>query len=216
MNYLQGLRNAIEYAEEHILDEIDFDEVSKYARMSKSSFQRFFLLIADMTFAEYIRKRRIDSAVYDLLHTDDKIIDIAMKYCYDSAAAFSRSVKMLTGMKPSEIRQKGSHFHFPKLVLEFNISGGELMMNKKTIVKIEEHHREKVIAFRVNCKNPENVAWGLMSKWCVENISDRTARRYIGIAPAGHHPNGNPHQNASEQETHPYVAMMFLDIRHLL
>ena len=59
MNYLQGLRNAIEYAEEHILDAIDFDEVSRCAGMSKSSFQRFFLLIADMTFSEYIRKRRI-------------------------------------------------------------------------------------------------------------------------------------------------------------
>ena len=93
MNYLQGLRNAIEYVEEHILDEIDFDEVSKCAGMSKSSFQRFFLLIADMTFYEYIRKRRIDGAVRDLCNTDEKIIDIAMKYGYDSAAAFSRSVK---------------------------------------------------------------------------------------------------------------------------
>ena len=42
MNYLQGLRNAIEYAEEHILDEIDFDTISKRAGMSKSNFQRFF------------------------------------------------------------------------------------------------------------------------------------------------------------------------------
>ena len=210
MNYLQGLRNAIEYAEEHILDAIDFDEVSRCAGMSKSSFQRFFLLIADMTFSEYIRKRRIDGAIRDICNTDEKIIDIAMKYRYDSAAAFSRSVKMLTGMKPSEIRQNGSDFHFPKLIFEISIREGKLIMNKTPIVKIEEHHNEKVIAFRVDCENPESVAWGLMSKWCIENISDRTGRRYVGIAPIGHHPNGNSHQNASEQETHPYVAMMFL------
>ena len=110
MNYFQGLTNAIEYVEEHILEAIDFDQASQCAGMSRSSFQRFFLLVADMTFSEYVRKRRMDGAVFDLCNTDERIIDIAAKYCYDSAAAFSRSVKKLTGKKPSEIRQNGSDF----------------------------------------------------------------------------------------------------------
>ncbi len=84
-------------------------------------------------------------------------------------------------------------------------------MNYSSSVTIEEHHNEKVIAFKVDCENPESVAWGLISKWCVENISDRTSRRYLGIAPIGHHPGGNSHQNASEKEVHPYIAMMFLE-----
>lgn len=210
VNYFQGLTNAIEYVEEHILEAIDFDQASQCAGMSRSSFQRFFLLVADMTFSEYVRQRRMDGAVFDLCNTDERIIDIAAKYCYDSAAAFSRSVKKLTGMKPSEIRQNGSDFCFPKLSIKVSLKGGELIMNKTPIVKIEEHHKEKVIAFRVDCENPESAAWGLMSEWCIENMSDRTGRRYVGFASIGHHPNGAPHQNASELETHPYIAMMFL------
>ena len=74
MNYFQGLTNAIEYVEEHILEAIDFDQASQCAGMSRSSFQRFFLLVADMTFSEYVRKRRMDGAVFDLCNTDERII----------------------------------------------------------------------------------------------------------------------------------------------
>ena len=49
-----------------------------------------------------------------------------------------------------------------------------------------------------------------MSKWCKKYIPDRTARKYVGIAPIGHHPQGAEHQNASEHIKHPYKAMMYL------
>lgn len=210
MNYLQGLQNAIEYAEAHIADEIDFAEVSKCAGMSISSFRRFFLLIADMSFSEYIRKRRMLHAIDDLCDTNEKIIDIALKYGYDSAAAFTRALKLLTGCTPSQIRKNDCDFHFPKFSPEIQVRAGELLVNHTPIVKIEEHHREKVIVFRTDCESPENAAWELMSKWCKEHISDRTARRYVGFAPCGHHPNGVPHLNAFESDAHPYEAMMFL------
>lgn len=49
-----------------------------------------------------------------------------------------------------------------------------------------------------------------MSEWCKKNVHDRTARRYVGVAPLGHHPRGEEHQNASEHVKHPYKAMMYL------
>lgn len=83
-------------------------------------------------------------------------------------------------------------------------------VNETAIVKIEEHRNEKMVCFTVDCIDPENEAWRQMSEWCKKNISDRTARRYVGVALSGHHPQGMEHQNASEHVKHPYKAMMYL------
>lgn len=85
-----------------------------------------------------------------------------------------------------------------------------MIMNETAIVKIEEHRNEKVVCFTVDCVDPENKAWGKMSEWCKMNIPDRTARRYVGVALSGHHPQDAGHQNASEHIKHPYKAMMYL------
>lgn len=85
-----------------------------------------------------------------------------------------------------------------------------MVVNQAPIVKIEEHKNQKVVCFSVDCVDPETEAWGKLSEWCRRNISDRTARRYAGVAPLGHHPQGEGHQNASEHTKHPYTAMMYL------
>lgn len=87
---------------------------------------------------------------------------------------------------------------------------GGMTMDEKDIVKIEEHQNEKVVCFHVDCVDPENEAWEQMAEWCRKNVPDRTARRYVGVAPSGHHPQGTEHRNASEQVRHPYRAMMYL------
>ena len=83
-----------------------------------------------------------------------------------------------------------------------------MIKNETAIVKVEEHRNEKVVCFTVDCIDPENEAWGKMSEWCKQNVPDRTARRYVGVALSGHHPQGEEHQNASEHIEHPYKAMI--------
>lgn len=85
-----------------------------------------------------------------------------------------------------------------------------VMMNDKSIVRVEEHKHEKAICFEVDCFEAETEAWGRMSAWCKKYIPDRTARRFVGLAPKGHHPEGEMHQNAVEHVKHPYQAMMLL------
>ena len=80
-----------------------------------------FLLIADMTLEEYIRKRKLQYAVRELIDTEHRVIDIAMKYGYNSATAFSRAVRNFTGNTPSEIRKDGSSVCFPKLNFQIQI-----------------------------------------------------------------------------------------------
>ena len=145
-----------------------------------------------------------------MIDTEYKVIDIAMKCGYNSATAFSRAVHSFTGNTPSKIRKEGSSVCFPKLNFRIQVREGEMVMNETAIVKIEEHRNEKVVSFTVDCVDPENEAWRQMSEWCKENVPDRTARRYVGVASSGHHPQGVEHQNASEHVKHPYKAMMYL------
>ncbi len=210
MNYIEGLNLSIAYIEGNLFEEIDYGRIAQIAGMSKSTYQRFFMIIADMTLDEYIRKRRLQYAVKELVDTEHKVIDIAVKCGYNSAAAFSRAMRNFTGHTPSEIRKVGSSICFPKLNFQVQIKEGEMVINETTIVKIEEHRNEKVVCFSVDCIDPENEAWRQMSEWCIKNVPDRTARRYVGVAPIGHHPQGEEHQNASEHIKHPYKAMMYL------
>lgn len=113
--YIEGLNLSIAYIEDHLLDAIDYEKAARIAGMSKSTYQRFFLLIANMTLDEYIRKRRLHYAVKELVDTDHRIIDIAMKYGYHSATAFSRAIRNFTGSTPSKVREEGPLVCFPKL-----------------------------------------------------------------------------------------------------
>lgn len=210
MSYLSGINNAIEYIEAHLTDFLDYDNVYKTAGMSKSSFQKFFVCITDMPLSEYIRKRKLQCAAQELSTADTTVTDVSVKYGYDSLSAFSRAMHAYAGKTPAQIVTSGVNTVFPKLHLEVSVNQGALVMNEKQIVRIEEHKNEKVVFIDVDCINPETEAWGQMSKWCVQNIPDRTARRFVGLAPKGHHPNGENHQNAEEHTSHPYRAMMFL------
>lgn len=210
MSYLEGLNQSISYIEDNLFDAPDYDQAARIAGMSKSTYQRFFLAIADMPLDSYVRKRRLHCALQELMNTDRKIIDIAMQCGFDSASAFSRSVRQFTGCSPSQIRKNGTSLCFFPLNFEIQIRKGEMTMNKTALVRMEEHRNEKVVCFSADCADPEDAAWGLMSEWCKQNIPDRAARRFIGIAPKGHHPQGEEHKNASEHVCHPYTAMMYL------
>ncbi|WP_167955348.1 helix-turn-helix transcriptional regulator [Anaerosporobacter faecicola] len=210
MGYLEKMNDAIQYVEEHLTGDIDYDIISKIACLEKSSFQRMFLVMTDMTISEYIRKRRLQCAIMDLVETTDQVITIAMKYGYDSAASFTRAIRSFTNQTPSEIRKRKTQVHFPRIQFEMVMKEGKMSMNDKTIVRIEEHYGEKVIRFDVDCMEPETEAWKLMSEWCRENVTDRVGRRYLGLAPKGHHPDGKEHENAEEHVSHPYSAMMVL------
>lgn len=125
MDYVEGLNLSIAYIEDHLLEEMDYEQASKIAGMSQSTFQRFFLVIANMTLDEYVRKRRLQYAVKELQNTEQKIIDIAVKYGYDSAASFSRAVRTFAGETPSEVRKKGSSVRFPMLHFQIQIKEGD-------------------------------------------------------------------------------------------
>lgn len=94
MEWVQGMNEAVNYIEEHILEEPDLNELGKLAGCSAHHFQRIFTYIGGITLTEYLRKRRMSLAAVDLKNENAKVIDVTSKYGYDSPTAFNRAFQM--------------------------------------------------------------------------------------------------------------------------
>jgi len=103
MNIYHVLNECINYIEEHLENEIDYQHISKMFGCSESIMQRFFSLLCGITLKEYIRRRKLTIAVSDI-RNHEKIIDVALKYGYSSDISFSRSFKKMHGVLPSKIK----------------------------------------------------------------------------------------------------------------
>lgn len=115
-DFYAKLNTSVDYLEQHLEREIDFSTAAKLAGCNLSVLQRIFPLLTGVTLSEYIRNRRLTLAGRDLIQTDYRVIDLAHKYGYQSAASFSRAFTKFHGVKPSEVRHQECHLcHFPKL-----------------------------------------------------------------------------------------------------
>ena len=93
----------IEYIEDNLCEEIDYKKLARILGVNEYTMHRIFLFVTNYTMAEYIRKRRLSMSVHDLLEGKEKIIDIAIKYGYESSQSYSRAFKTMMGFLPSEI-----------------------------------------------------------------------------------------------------------------
>lgn len=115
LEMIYRFNQTMTYIESVLDSEIDKKKIQQLSGYSYSMFSRLFSILAEMTLSEYIRKRRLSEAVNDLKTTSQKIVDIAMKYGYDSADSFSSAFKKFHGVTPSEVRRGMTYEVFPKL-----------------------------------------------------------------------------------------------------
>lgn len=131
MNWLSGINNSVQYIESHLTDAIGLDTLSKIAGCSSFEFSRIFSYVTDMHVSEYIRRRRLTQAAFDLQNERERIIDIAMKYRYESPTAFSRAFAKLHGVSPLVARKSGATLkNYPPINLEGSIKGVDGMEYK--------------------------------------------------------------------------------------
>ena len=137
MNMLKQLKAAITYIEANLCAEFDLDIASEIACVTRDSFQRFFSYMTGMTLTEYVRRRRLTLATQDLRYSKDSIIDIAIKYGYDSAAAFSRAFAKQHGITPSAYRKYGGSLKvYPPASFHIMIKGAKEMDFR--LIELEE------------------------------------------------------------------------------
>lgn len=132
---LKEMNEALNYIEENLESPIDLVEVAKKAYCSEYHFKRLFSLLSGITIAEYIRRRRLTLAALDLKEQHVKVIDIAMKYGYQSPDAFSRAFQNFHGVTPTLAKQLEQNLKaYPRMSFQLTIRGG-FEMNYRIVEK---------------------------------------------------------------------------------
>ena len=104
MDWLDRMNAALDYIEENLAGQIDMALAAHRACCSEYHFTRMFSFITNIPISEYIRRRRLTLAGFELKTSDVKVIDLALKYGYDSQGAFARAFHIIHGVTPTEAR----------------------------------------------------------------------------------------------------------------
>ncbi|OAB41190.1 AraC family transcriptional regulator [Paenibacillus antarcticus] len=135
MDWFERMNRALDYIEAHLDGEIDNQQAAQLALCSVYHFQKMFSMIMDASLAEYIRRRRLTMAAFDIQHSQHKIIDIALKYGYESPEAFARAFQALHGLTPTSARGEGVMLKaYPRLSFQISIRG-DVAMDYRIIKK---------------------------------------------------------------------------------
>ena len=132
MNYWnEGITNAVSYIEENLDKELNIEDIAAKAYVSAFHFQRIFSVLCGFTVGEYIRCRRLTLAAQELASGEEKVIDIALKYGYDSPDSFARAFARFHGVPPSAAKQKGVRLNaFAPLKIKLTLEGGTMLEYK--------------------------------------------------------------------------------------
>jgi len=124
MDWLKGMNSVIRYIEENLTCAIPHESLSRIVGCSVYEFSRIFSFMAGMSISEYIRRRRLSQAVFDIQNSSDKIIDIALKYCYESPTSFAKAFKELHGVTPKDARKMSVPLKtYPPISFSLTIKG---------------------------------------------------------------------------------------------
>ena len=184
---LDHLNRALDYIEEHLTGEIDLAQAAKQALCSEFHFKRIFSFLSGIPLSEYIRRRRLTLAAFELLDPAIRVIDVAVKYGYQSPDSFSRAFQQLHGLTPTEAREKGQMLQaFPRLTFQLTIRGGHGM--KLRLVQ-KEAFRVAGLMKRVRLKfegvNPEIASmWQSLNEEKIRAIKSLSDTEPSGIISA--------------------------------
>ncbi|HWQ29568.1 MAG TPA: GyrI-like domain-containing protein [Negativicutes bacterium] len=125
MNMIEAMNKAMNHIEENLAGEVDIKEAARIALCSEYHFRRMFSSLSGITLSEYIRRRRLTIAAFELQNSNTRIIDIAVKYGYNSADSFSRAFQAMHGIKPSKARRNDRSLKaWPRMTFQRTIKGG--------------------------------------------------------------------------------------------
>ena len=128
MEWLKKLGAAVDYIENNLDKEISYKEAARIACCSSYYFQRVFSYVSGISLSEYIRRRRMTQAAYELQRTDHKVIDIALKYGYSSPTSFYRAFQNVHGIAPTAAKVMGSILKaYPSIQFKVELTGGTAM-----------------------------------------------------------------------------------------
>ncbi|MBD8134404.1 AraC family transcriptional regulator [Bacillus sp. CFBP 13597] len=187
MDSLKNMNGAIKFIEENLTNEIDFKEVARLAYCSEYHFKRMFSFLAGISLSEYIRRRRLTLAAFELKNSNIKVIDIAIKYGYSSPDSFARAFQHLHGITPSEARSNGHSLKaYPPMSFQLSIKGGSEMN-----YRIEEKEAFHIIGIKkrvpiiFNGVNPEIASmWKSLDEKTINELKNLSNVEPLGLLSA--------------------------------
>lgn len=184
MNYYENLNKIIDKIEDNLTEKIDYKDLAKIIGTSSYTLQRIFVFLTGITLTEYIRKRRLSNAAEELLLSDAKIIDIALRYQYDSPISFSKSFKKMHGISPQNLRKNNLTIKtFPKIEFKpiidvideleyrvisldkqtlYGITTGKIKETNSHAIKdlFDKSRKEKILDFIIENSNGRELYYG--------------------------------------------------------
>lgn len=126
MDWLKRMEDALEFIESNIEESLNVEMIAKAAYSSPFHFQRMFQMWTGITLGEYVRKRKLTLAAQELAVSSAKVVDVALKYGYESPESFSKAFRKIHGIAPSEARQMGVPLKaFPRVSFQFPTPGDD-------------------------------------------------------------------------------------------
>ena len=183
MEWLTCIRTTIDYMESHLEENISAQDLAEQVYLSPFFLQRGFSLMTGYGIGEYLRNRRLYQAALDLQRTDDKVIDIAFRYCYETPESFTKAFVRFHSATPTQVREGAAVNVFLPLTIKLSIQGGYQMD-----YKIAPMFPFKVIGFQKIFDN--ETAYAEIPKFWDEICEKYAANVYAGNAPA------NPYEQA--------------------
>lgn len=179
MEWVDGLNETIRYIEEHLTESIDYTRLGRIAGCSAYHYQRMFAYMAGVSLSEYIRRRRMSLAAVDLLG-GEKVLDVALKYGYQSPTAFNRAFQSVHGAAPSAVREPGvSVRSYPPLRFTIMIRGAEEME-----YRIEQREEFRVVGVSVPIDRDMEENFETLPLFWEKAARDGTLQRLAGMMDA--------------------------------
>lgn len=184
MDWLTCIRTAIAYMEAHLTEDIGVVDVAEQVHISPFFLQRGFSLMTGCGVGEYLRNRRLYEAARDLQTAEDRVIDIALRYLYDTPESFAKAFARFHGATPSQVRTGAAPIRvFLPLRINLTVQGGQQMD-----FKITPMFPFKVIGFQKEFDY--ETAYAEIPRFWDEICAKYAANVYAGNAPA------NPYEQA--------------------
>ena len=147
MDWIKGFQRSIDYIEEHICEPADMERIAREMNISGFYYQKIFSIICGSSAGEYIRNRRLALAGKELADCGGKVIDIALKYGYDTPEGFTRAFTRFHGASPTAVKNRTAiPKSFAKLSVSITVKGGSIMDYKivkknpfKVLERVEKH-----------------------------------------------------------------------------
>lgn len=151
MNNIELLTTALSFLEDNLTEKITTEDVAKACYCSKSTLEKLFRCVNNLSVHDYIIRRRMTKAA-KLLFTNKEmsILEVALEYGYNSNEAFTRAFKQVWNCKPSEFRTQTRYSElFPRL--QVGLTQGEQSMKKVDISELYDLFKERHDCYFICC-----------------------------------------------------------------